>query len=382
MDDVPDGSAFACAIRPTPGRALFAAPGQRMLTIVPTIDTEGVHGARPFEQFILGQVAGSGDDWGVFRIADICARHGAPATFFVDVFEVSLWGEDRFRDLTRQLSDRGFDVQLHTHPGWRDDPHDFTELREIKRKRSYLSQNLDFMAKLSLQQQISLLREGMEMLKQWTGIAPVAHRSGGYSINDDTLKALRAVGIELDSSMHHGHAHSHVTWSINSVVERDGVIELPVTLLDYVFKLPSVGVLYRKSMKTDLDSCSLEELVAYVDQAVARGMSVMNLFMHSYSLLAFDLDYRRIDPQPEDVQKLDRFLARMKRRGDVRVMSCAEMLARYKSTPEEFKGPDEVPEVAVNAKIMRLGAAKLRNRIHEAVRRRRPLTQPTLEAGA
>lgn len=353
-----------------------------MLTIIPTIDTEGVHGTSPFEQFILGQVAGSGDDWGTFRIADICARHRAPATFFVDVYEVSLWGESRMRDLTRRLNDRGFDVQLHTHPGWRDDPHDFTELRELKRKRSYLSQQLDFMVKLSLEQQISVLREGMEMLKQWIGVAPVAHRSGGYSINTDTVAALRAVGIALDSSMHHGHAHSHVTWSVNSVVERDGIIELPVTLLDYVFKVPPVGALYRKMMKTDLDSCSLEELVAYVDQAVARGMSVMNLFMHSYSLLSFDLDYRRIEPQPEDADKLDAFLALMQRRDDVRVMSCAQMLARYKVAPEEFHGPDSVPEVAVNGKIMRLGLAKIRNRVHEAVRRRLPISQPTLEAGA
>ena len=353
-----------------------------MLTIVPTIDTEGVHGARPFEQFILGEVDASADQWGVFRIADICARHRAPATFFVDVFEVSLWGEDRFRDLTRQLCDRGFDVQLHTHPGWRDDPHDFTPLRELKRDKSYLSQRYDFMAKLSLEQQISIIRDGIDMLKRWTGAAPVAHRSGGYSLNADTVHALRTCGIELDSSMHHGHPHSRVTWSVNSVVERDGVIELPVTVLDYVFKLPSVGVVYRKSMKTDLDSCSLEELLAYVDYAVARGMSVMNLFMHSYSLLSFDLDYRRIEPEPEDARKLDAFLDKMKRRNDVRVMSCAEMLARYRLAPDEFIGPDEVPEVAVNAKIMSLGIAKVRNQVHSAVRRRIPLGQPEVGAGA
>ncbi len=58
-----------------------------MLTIVPTVDTEGFHGARPFEQYILGEVGGSQEDWGVFRIFDICRGNGVSATFFVDVYE-------------------------------------------------------------------------------------------------------------------------------------------------------------------------------------------------------------------------------------------------------------------------------------------------------
>lgn len=341
-----------------------------MLTIVPTIDTEGMHGTRPFEQFILGQVDGSSEDWGTFRIADICQANGVPATFFVDVYEKSFWGVDKMRDLCRKLTDSGFDVQLHTHPGWRDDPHDFPELRKLKSEKSYLSQEKDFMAKLSQDQQEQILREGMDMIEDWTGVRPVAHRSGGYSINNDTISALVAVGIALDSSMYSGHAHSEVTWSQNAIVEKHGLLELPVTLMNYAFHLPVAGTLYRKPMKTDLDSCTLDELIAYVDAASDAGLKLMNLFMHSYSLLAFDHDYRRIEGDPADAHKLNSFLEIMSHRDDVRIMSCADVLERYRVKPDEFVGPDFMPKISANTRIIQFALAKARNLVHQGFRKR------------
>lgn len=340
-----------------------------MLTIIPTIDTEGVHGQRPFHQMVLGEVEGADEGWGVYRLADIFARHQVPATFFVDVYELSLWGEAPLRDVCVRLGQRGFDVQLHTHPGWRDDPHDFDWLRAHKREQSFLSQDKDFMVKLSMAEQADLLGRGMDLIESWTGKRPVAHRSGGYSINEDTLTALRQVGLPLDSSMHWRHPHSAVTWSRNAVVERDGLIEIPVTLIDYVFSLPGAGTLYRKSMKTDVDTCSLNELLAYVDQARRSGIKVMNLFMHSYSLLEFDADYRSFRPQPGDEAKLDAFFAAVADMDDVRVMDCAGVLECYRIAPEEFHGPDVVPEIRVNAKIAMLGINKAWNMGHETMRR-------------
>lgn len=346
-----------------------------MLTIVPTIDTEGMHGARPFEQFILGQVDGSMEEWGAFRIADICAANKASATFFVDVYEYTFWGVERMRDLCRRLQDMGFDVQLHSHPGWRDDPHDFPTLRQLKREKSYLSQEEDFMAKLSYDKQKSVLLHGLNLIEEWTGVRPVAHRSGGYSINADTVLAMRDLGIALDSSMHFGHPHSEVVWSTNAVVERDGIVELPVTLMEYCFRLPAVGTVFSRSMKTDVDSCTLDELVAYVNAAVASDVRLMNLFMHSYSLLSFDQDYLRIDADPADAAKFDRFLALMARRDDVRVMSCREVLDRYRLAPHEFTGSDIVPQIAANGRIAALALGKGRNKLHETFRRHVPVPE-------
>jgi hypothetical protein len=337
-----------------------------MLTIVPTIDTEGFHGAEPFEQFILGEVSGSREEWGVFHIFDICRRNEVSATFFVDVYESVFWGEAKFRDLTRRLLDAGADVQLHTHPEFRG-PHGEGRREPVcvrilgaPQKKRGAERLRGPMAQLSFEHQLAFLKAGMDMLTGWTGVAPVAHRSGGYSINANTVEALKAAGIVLDSSMNISHPNAQITWSRNAVVAKDGLVELPVTVQDYVLKLPGLGDVYRRTAKTDLNTCSLAELVAFVDFAVKNGLVLMNLFMHSYSLLRFDRGTSRSKPRADDAQKLDRFLALMRKRSDVRVLSCVQALGRYREAPDEFVGSDVVPELNAASFILRHGVGKLR----------------------
>jgi peptidoglycan/xylan/chitin deacetylase (PgdA/CDA1 family) len=341
-----------------------------MLTIIPTIDTEGVHGRDPFRQMVLGELEGETESWGIYQLSRIFKQNNVPATFFVDVYESSLWGESPLREACVRLTDEGFDVELHTHPGWRDDPHDFDWIRQHKSTNSYLAQHKDFMVKLSLQEQIKLIREGMDMLEAWTGRRPIAHRSGGYSVNSDTIKALQECGIPLDSSMYWGHPNYHLAWTKNSVKESNGIIEIPVTLIDYVFALPFAGEIYRKSMKTDLDTCSLDELLAYVKQGIDGGLRIMNLFMHSYSLLSFDADYKRFKPEIKDFNKLNNFLTEINRMNGVRVMDCRRFLEEYKKSPEYFIGPDIIPQISVNTKIAKLAIKKTINIGHEIVRRK------------
>jgi hypothetical protein len=343
-----------------------------VLTIMPTVDTEGFHGADPFAQFILGRVDGSGDEWGVFRIAEICKRNGASATFFTDVTESVFWGEDKFRDLTRRLSDIGGDVQLHTHPEYRGPAGSAS--RETVAERILGSASggkangrmRGPMTGLTFDQQRAFLEAGIGMLKRWTGAKPVAHRAGGYSINADTVRALAAAGIALDSSMNVSHANSKITWSSNAIVARDGILELPVTVQDYTLGLPGAE-LYRRAIKTDINACSIAELVAFVDHAVSNGATLMNLFMHSYSLLRFDRRFRRFAPDRAAARRLDRFLALMRGRDGVRVMNCVQLLDRYRIAPAEFDGPDLVPMRNAAAMIVRRGTGRIR-RFVEALR--------------
>jgi hypothetical protein len=330
-----------------------------MLTIITTVDTEGFHGDSPFERFILGRVDGAAEDWGVFRILELCRRYSAGVTFFVDVYESLFWGEERFCDLTRRLSDMAADVQLHTHPefrGPRDTAGKLTAAERIIGIEAQKGERIRGpMTALSYEQQRLFLKAGMDMLVRWTGTMPVAHRAGGYAINEDTVRALRETGISLDSSMNVSHTNSKVTWSRNAVIARDGLVEFPVTVQNYTF-----GRHYARLFKTDLNSCSLGELLAYVDYAVEHGLALMNLFLHSYSLVRFDRSFKWFDPDPAQARKLERFLAIVRRRHDVRLMSCAEALARYRIAPGEFAGTDGVPERNVVPMLLRAGLRKAR----------------------
>lgn len=338
-----------------------------MLVVVPTIDVEGVHGTNPFEQMILGQIGVDGD-WGVYRLAEIFRKFEVQATFFVDVYEHTFWGENRMECLCQRLVALEQDVQLHTHPSWRDDIHDFPWLRKLKKEKSFFSQQFDFMGKLSMEKQVEILEHGIDLFKKWLGCKPIAHRSGGYSINADTVKALTKVGIALDSSMFRSHPNSKINWSANRVVHKDGLVELPVTVLNYVFVVPfgfSNIKIYSKTMKTDLDTCSLEELLVYVKQAQKMGIKVLNLFMHSYSLMEFDSFYRTIKPEKTDLQKLEQFLGELRLHSDVRMISCSEFLAAYRNHPDDFDGSDAIPDVQANRKIVALAMRKYKNKIRD-----------------
>ena len=147
-----------------------------MLTIVPTIDVEGTHGEDPFSQLIIGEI-GEPETWGVHRLSQTFQDYGVRATFFVDCYEHTFWGNDKMEEVCQKLVEANQDVQLHTHPAWRDDIHDSPWLRTLKRTDSFFPQELDLMAKLSLSQQVEVLEFGADLIQKWVGYRPEVRRS-------------------------------------------------------------------------------------------------------------------------------------------------------------------------------------------------------------
>lgn len=327
-----------------------------MITILPTIDVEGVHGTDPFKQMILGEI-GMKETWGVYHLANIFRQWNISATFFIDCYEHVLWGEPLLEKVCVDLVELGQDVQLHTHPSWRNDRRDYPALRELKKKSYSLPQNKDFMAKLSRSEQIEVLQHGIELLEKWTGVKPIAHRSGGYSANQDTIESLAEVGIPIDSSMFRGHSNSQLDWGYNRVIERNGVIEVPVTCFHRLWvkrhmkvKLPAESMCF----KTDVDVASLRELIHYIEYSKQFDLKVMNLFMHSYSLIKCDNRFLKFSPEIRDANKLKAFLEKMSSDQDVRFMSMTQFLKRFQDYPDEFAGADMVPEIPALSELSNL----------------------------
>jgi hypothetical protein len=219
------------------------------------------------------------------------------------------------------------------------------------------------MAKLSFEQQKQVLEHGIDLLEKWTGQRPIAHRSGGYSINQNTISALSAVGIPVDSSMNCSHPNSVVTWSKNAIIEKDGLVELPVTVGEYV-AYAGVGSVkfpfYRRLMKTDLDIFSSEEFICYARQAFDQDLRLMNLFMHSYSLIDLTKGWSRLQPDPYDKAKLEATIEHLAKMGNVQFMNCRAFYEAYNTSPEMFQGSDLVPKIPLKiSKMIKYGGRRL-----------------------
>lgn len=332
-----------------------------MLSIVITVDVEGVHGSCPFSDLAVGNLRGESERWGAERIAQLLDDYGLAGTFFLDVYETSLWGEEEVKELAVALHEMGQDVQLHTHPSWRDDPRDQEWLRRHKASNSWLSQDKDFMSKLTVAEQSQVLLEGKNLLESWLGRPCVVHRSGGYAVNRETLDALSMNGFYADASVNRAHSNTQIYSTSNAVVELGGVLEMPVSVMNLSFRLPVIGTIYSKLMKLDIDSSTQRELKHAVESAQKSKLGYLSIFMHSYSLLRMNNDFSRLKPNRRTLTKFDTFLKFLVNQPEVRVVTAAELVAEYLDGEPlpTWIGSDVIPEMRANSHIATLGVSKL-----------------------
>jgi hypothetical protein len=304
-----------------------------LLYLIVSVDTESSDSPRGRERtdLLLPMFYGKiGDSfWGFPKIMEICDRHRCQATFFVSVFQYRQYGENSIQEVCRKICEKGHDVQLHTHPIWAYD-------------RRYM---YDF----TLPEQIKIIGHGAELLEKWTGSRPVAHRAGGYGMNEDTFAALEANAIAVDSSVFHGEPRCRFAPTRNRVIETGRVVELPVTICHVKPEISLGPLTFKQSpryMKTDIDAASLEVLLRFVEEAKASHLRVMNLFLHSYSFLNFDSSFSCVRPDQGEVEKFDRFLAAVTGDPDIQIISVKRFHELYLENPEVFTGAsDDIPEI-------------------------------------
>ena len=250
------------------------------------------------------------------------------ATFFISVFDSKKYGENSFKTICQVIKENGHDVQLHTHP---------RRAYDKTRREMYL---------YSLDEQIEIIREGKELIKEWTGEYPIAHRAGAYGLNENTLVALKENNIPIDSSMFYSHPNCKVTWTRNKILEKNGIIEVPVTVFyrDICWGAGPLSLKIRRSfVKTDIDWASLDELKSFVKEAKKHNIRVMNLFMHSYSFIRWDSGFTNFRPDYADIEKFVHFLEFIKSDREIAVITMREFYDLYKKNPGLFNGADHVP---------------------------------------
>lgn len=228
------------------------------LTLFLTVDVEDSYFDRPI--LITGE--GIGREYGVFGILDQLDAHDLKATFFVNVYEKDRQPAGVVEGVVREIADRGHEVGLHTHPS------PGSEL--YRRPLFYLPE----------QQQVDILRWGIDTIERWIGVPAVSFRAGGYALDDRTLAAIEQVGLAIDSSCFFPSPNNRQERStVNAVARGDTFIEVPVTTV----LRPSGEALEHR--KLDLNWLSVEELMEALRTLADHGAGFAMFMMHSFSLL-------------------------------------------------------------------------------------------------
>ena len=300
-----------------------------------TIDTETSAGCtrsgcnpESIADRILGQRGAK--YYGVPLMMDILDKHGMKGTFFVNAYLDSHYPEADVENIVRQIVDRGHDVQLHTHEEFRCfsfcDTKDIDCWHRCTKKQSFLSGN-------TLENQIAIISEGARNIEKWSGSYPVAFRGGGFDADFNTLKALRALNIPVDSSLSNPGHQLATTLPINNVGEYEGIVEVP--LFNYTEDL----ILKRSIRHLDIESNTLIEQKYLLNEAIKNGTRTVVLLMHSFSFCRPGYGC----PIEENIERFDNLLAYIKTVPDIKVITFKEFWDRYQTNAESFLGEGNIP---------------------------------------
>jgi peptidoglycan/xylan/chitin deacetylase (PgdA/CDA1 family) len=250
-----------------------------MSAVLITVDTElsallqqrGLSADANFKCSILGR-CGAGA-FGIGWQMDVLDRHELKGVFFVDPMPALVLGEGVIADMVEMIVTRGHDVQLHAHPEW----------LEWTRESPVEARQGRNMADFSLADQIALLDYGCGVIERAGAARPVAFRAGNFGANDDTLRALAALGLRWDSSVNAGYLGGECRIAVpvrqNSPVELHGVVELPVS-----------GLYDRATHFRPAQVCAMSawEMRDTLRHAAERGHPVVTVVTHSFEMLSRD----------------------------------------------------------------------------------------------
>lgn len=183
------------------------------------------------------------------------------------------------RDIALKLQAAGQDVALHTHPHWAFDP------------------TRPAMYQYGLDEQTSIIREGVKFLTAWTGRPVVAHRAGAYAADERTLEALERNGLRIDSSLFWGNPRSRLNGlglPRNLPASRGGLIEIPVTVYQREERPRLLeGILSPVTSVRKIDAdwfVDGEEARAAIDAVIEADLPFLVIFLHSFSFLEAEGD--------------------------------------------------------------------------------------------
>ena len=266
---------------------------------------------------------------GITHKLELFAEHGINAVFFVDPMPALLWGVAAIEDVVGPILDAGQDVQLHCHTEW---------LRLAGAGHRLPSGRTgDNLFDFPFEDQLAILEYARDTLVAAGAPRPVAFRAGNYGADDNTLRALRSLGLRYDTS--HSPAlpdacRISLTPEDRDPVMVEGILEVPIG---------SIGTLDGGQRHAQITALTLDEMLAAIRHARAEGHGSFTLVSHGFELIN-----RRKLAVNRIVRR--RFAGLCKALAGMRRVTTGN----YRDTPPPFAEPD-VPSEPLPPSTLRTG---------------------------
>lgn len=215
----------------------------------------------------------SAGDFGVRWLMDAMDRHGCKGVFFVDPMPGMVHGPGAVAAMVEPVLERGHEVQLHIHSEWLE----WTKDSPVEGRRG---RNIgDF----TLADQIALIGWARDALERAGAPRPTAFRAGNFGANDDTLRALDALGMVWDSSFNADYAGR------GCGIGFDGELAEPAYALG-IAELPVAGIWDRPGHFRPAQVCALSarEMAGGLAHAAAHRLHSFCVVTHSFEMLSRD----------------------------------------------------------------------------------------------
>ena len=259
--------------------------------VILTVDTEpSIAGAMEdrtrnhplLEEPVWGEVNGRSEALGF--ITRTLKEHDIQATFFVETVHTYHFGPEPMQRYTDHLCSMGQDIQLHIHPVWQN----FRP--PVSDKQRYFDASSD----LEKTELVSLIQEGCDQIQSWTGVRPVAMRTGNFSASTMVYEAMSEAGLQLASNIciacaDYSEASLCYPGGAHSI---EGILELPAAC----FTDP--GPVGRDSYRAaQITACSAAEMIDLLEQCSAQAVDTVVLVTHPFEFIKkADFRYSSLRP--------------------------------------------------------------------------------------
>lgn len=210
---------------------------------------------------------------GITHKLDLLHQTGQKAVFFVDPMPALVWGIAAIEDVIGPILAAGQEIQLHCHTEWLEHAGADTPLASGATGKNLFE--------FSFEDQCAIIDYARSTLIAAGAPAPIAFRAGNYGANNDTLRALAAVGLAYDSShcpalVDSGACRIGLPETTRDPVGHMGVIEVPVG---------TIATLRGGLRHAQITALTLGEMLAAIRHARKGGRPDYVLVSHSFELV-------------------------------------------------------------------------------------------------